>query len=115
MAKLGLPLGTPVRARIRANDVALAAVKPEQVSIRNILPATVIEIAADHDNANVVDVRMRIGTPERGAVLWSRITLRASRELDLTVGKSVFAMVKSVALDRSNYVALAQSDANKSL
>lgn len=115
VAKLGLPLGTRVRARIRANDVALAAVKPEQVSIRNILPATVIEVAADHDNANVVDVRMRIGPPDKGAVLWSRITLRASRELDLAVGKPIFAMVKSVALDRSNYVAVAQSDANNSL
>ncbi len=115
VSKLGLPLGTRVRAHIRANDVALATVKPEQVSIRNILPATVTQIAPDQDNANVVDVRMRIGTPEKGAMLWSRITLRASRELNLAVGKPVFAMVKSVALDRSNYVAVAQSDANKSL
>jgi molybdate transport system ATP-binding protein len=115
VAKLGRPLGSPVRARISANDVALATVKPEHVSIRNILPATVIELAPDQENANVVDVRLRVGTPEKGVNLWSRITLRASQELNLTLGKPVFALVKAVALDRSNYVALAQSDANKSL
>jgi molybdopterin-binding protein len=63
----------------------------------------------------VVDVRLRVGTPEKGVNLWSRITLRASRELNLKLGMPVFALVKAVALDRSNYVAIAQSDANKSL
>jgi len=115
VARLCRPLGSPVRARVSANDVALAAVKPEQVSIRNILPATVVELAPDPENANVVDVRLRLGTPEKGVNLLSRITLRASRELDLTPGKPVFALVKAVALDRSNYVAIAHSDANKSL
>jgi molybdate transport system ATP-binding protein len=115
VSRLGLPLGTPVRARIRANDVALATAKPEHVSIRNILPATVIEIAADPQSANVVDVRMRVGPQVNGVILWSRITLRACRELELTLDKPVFAMVKAVALDRSNYVAVAQSEVNKSL
>jgi molybdate transport system ATP-binding protein len=115
VSKLGLPLGTPVRVRIRANDVAVAVAKPTQISIRNILPATVVQLAADPDTVQVVDVRMRIGTPERGVLLWSRITLRASRELELAVDKPVFALVKAVALDRSNYVAVAQRDANKSL
>ena len=115
VARLCRPLGSPVRARVSANDVALAAVKPEQVSIRNILPATVVELAPDPENANVVDVRLRLGTPEKGVNLLSRITLRASRELALTPGKPVFALVKAVALDRSNYVAIAHSDANKSL
>jgi molybdate transport system ATP-binding protein len=115
VSRLGLPLGTPVRARIRANDVALANAKPEQISIRNILAARVIEIAPDRENANIVDVRLRLGTQEQGAILWSRITLRASRELELAVDKPVFALVKAVALDRNNYVAAAQGEANKSL
>ncbi|MGH6989803.1 MAG: molybdenum ABC transporter ATP-binding protein [Stellaceae bacterium] len=117
VAHLGLPLGTPVRARIRANDVALATVQPKQISIRNVLPATVIETAPDQENANVVDVRLRIGTAERGTVLWSRVTRRASRELELAVAKPVFALIKAVALDRDSYahVASAQSDANQSL
>ncbi|MGH6979881.1 MAG: TOBE domain-containing protein [Stellaceae bacterium] len=48
-------------------------------------------------------------------MLWSRVTLRASRELGLELEKPVYALIKAVALDRSNYVAIAQSDANKSL
>jgi len=115
VSHVGLPLGTAVRARIRANDVALANTRPEQISIRNILPARIVELAADRENANVVDVRLRVGTPEKGTMLWSRITLRASRELALGVEKPVFALIKAVALDRSNYIATAQSDANKSL
>jgi molybdate transport system ATP-binding protein len=117
VARLALPLGTPVRARIRANDVALATTRPSQISIRNILPAQVIEMAADRENANVVDVRLRIGTPQKSVILWSRITNRASRELELAVGKPVFALIKAVALDHDSYAnaALAQSDANLSL
>ncbi|HXE16378.1 MAG TPA: molybdenum ABC transporter ATP-binding protein [Stellaceae bacterium] len=115
VARLGLPLGTPVRARIRANDVAIAVARPEQISIRNILPARVIELAADPDNNEVVDVRMRIGAGERSTILWSRVTSRACRELGLEPEKPVYALIKAVALDRSNYVAIAQSDANKSL
>lgn len=115
VARLGLPLGTPVRARIRANDVAIAIAKPEQISIRNVLPATVIELATDPDNKEVVDVRMQIGGGEKNTILWSRVTLRASRELALEPEKPVYALIKAVALDRSNYVAIAQSDANKSL
>jgi len=115
VAQLDRPLRSPVRVRISANDVALAAVKPEQVSIRNVLAATVIELAPDQANANVVAVRLQVGTPDKGIQLWSRITFRASRELSLAAGKPVFALVKAVALDRSNYVSVAQSDANKSL
>jgi molybdate transport system ATP-binding protein len=117
VAHLRLPLGTLVRARIRANDVALAVVRPAQISIRNVLPARVIEIAPDQENANVVDVRLEIGTPERGIILWSRVTRRASRELDLAIDKPVFALIKAVALDRDSYTnaAPAQIDANRSL
>jgi molybdate transport system ATP-binding protein len=117
VAHLRLPLGTPVRARISANDVALATARPNQISIRNVLPARVIETTPDQENANVVDVRLQIGTPEKGVILWSRITRRASLELELAVGKPVFALVKAVALDRDSYAhaASAQTDANRSL
>jgi len=117
VAHLRLPLGTPVRARISANDVALATARPSQISIRNVLPARVIETNPDQENANVVDVRLQIGTPEKGVILWSRITRRASLELELAVGKPVFALVKAVALDRDSYAhaASAQTDANRSL
>ena len=37
VSRLALPLGTPVRVRIRARDVALATARPTGISIRNIV------------------------------------------------------------------------------
>ena len=34
--------------------------------------------------------------------LWARITQRAARELNLAVGSEVFALLKTVALDRGS-------------
>jgi molybdate transport system ATP-binding protein len=117
VAKVTLPLGTPVRARIRATDVALALARPEQISIRNVLPARVVTVTPDAENGNVVDVRLDIGTAGHPVALWSRVTTRAARELALKTGVPVFALIKTVALDRSGYgrFAPAQSDADKSL
>jgi molybdate transport system ATP-binding protein len=88
----------PIRARIRARDVALAATRPTAISIRNIFPARILEIAPDR--GALVDVRLDIGTAENPVVLWSRITARAARELGIEVGRDVYALVKTVALDR---------------
>jgi molybdate transport system ATP-binding protein len=96
VAHVPLPLGTPVRARIRARDVALALERPSAISIRNILPARVIEI---EQRGPLADVRLDIGTAAEPVALWSRVTARAARELDLAPGKQVYALIKTVALD----------------
>jgi molybdate transport system ATP-binding protein len=98
---LGLPLGTPVRARIRARDVSLALAPPTGVSILNIFAARIVEIA--EDQGPMVDVRLDIGTAERPVPLWARITRRSTHELALAPGKPVYALVKSVALDRMSF------------
>jgi molybdate transport system ATP-binding protein len=98
---LGLPLGTPVRARIRARDVALALERPQGLSILNVFAGRVVEIAADQ--GPMVDVRVDIGKPDRPVVLWARITRRSTHDLRLEVGKSLHALVKSVALDRQSF------------
>jgi molybdate transport system ATP-binding protein len=98
---LGLPLGTPVRARIRARDVALALDRPEGLSILNVFAGRVIEIAADQ--GPMVDVRLDIGKPDRPVALWARITRRSTHDLQLAVGKPIYALVKSVALDRLSF------------
>jgi molybdate transport system ATP-binding protein len=97
VAHVALPLGTAVRARIRARDVALALERPTGISIRNILPARIVEIAPDR--GPLVDVRLDIGTPAAPVALWSRITARAVRELGIAVGRQVYALIKTVALD----------------
>jgi molybdate transport system ATP-binding protein len=108
VSHIALPLGTPVRARIRARDVAVALERPAGISIRNIFPATIAEIAADR--GLLVDLRLDIGTAEQPVSLWSRITARAARELDLATGHRVYALVKTVALDRQPFMAAADPD-----
>ncbi len=100
VSHLALPLGTPVRVRIRARDVALATTRPTGISIRNVVAARVVEIAPDQ--GPLVDIRLDIGRPEQPVALWARITKRAARELNLAVGGEVFALLKTVALDRSS-------------
>ena len=84
--------GAPLRIRIRANDVSLCRVKPEQSTILNIIPA-VIDMLPSADSASVL-VRLLIGS-ER---IVARVTQRSVRELDLKPGDEVFAQIKSVTV-----------------
>jgi molybdate transport system ATP-binding protein len=101
VSHVALPLGTPVRVRIRARDVALATARPSGISIRNIFPARIVEIAPDR--GPLVDVRLDIGTPQQPVALWARITARSAQELGLAIGGEVQALVKTVAFDRASY------------
>ncbi|WP_119165445.1 molybdenum ABC transporter ATP-binding protein [Algihabitans albus] len=92
--RLDAPAGTELRLRIRARDVALSRDRPEGLSIQNIFPARVMDLS-DEGGAQV-DVRLDVG----GAPLWARITGRARRQLELAPGSSVYALVKSAAIDR---------------
>ncbi|MEM6665265.1 MAG: molybdenum ABC transporter ATP-binding protein [Pseudomonadota bacterium] len=89
-----LPLGRVVRLRVRARDVALATIRPEGISIRNILPGTITELTGDPDHAHV-DALVDIG----GQTLRARLTPDAVTDLVLAPGVPVFALVKSMALD----------------
>jgi molybdate transport system ATP-binding protein len=87
-------IGTKVRVRVRARDIALAIGEPGRISIRNRLAATITEIAPMPSGA--VDVKLDAG----GEPLVARITQDAARELELAPGKAVTALIKSAALDR---------------
>jgi molybdate transport system ATP-binding protein len=101
VSHLALPLGTALRVRIRARDVALATTRPTGISIRNVFPARIVEMA--RAPGPLLDVRLDIGTADQPVALWARITQRAAQELGLEVGRSVFALIKAVALDRGSY------------
>jgi molybdate transport system ATP-binding protein len=98
---LGLPLGTPIRVRIHARDVVLATEHPEHLSIRNAFAGKVVELAPPR--GPLIDLKVDIGTAEQPVMLWARITQRALDELQLAPGKPVFALVKTVALDRHSF------------
>ncbi len=89
-----LPLGTPLRVRVRARDVALALTPPEDTSIQNILPARVTDLA--RDQGPLVDVLLDAG----GAPLWARVTARSCETLRLAPGCQVYALIKALAVDR---------------
>jgi molybdate transport system ATP-binding protein len=93
VGKLDQPMGTRVRARVLARDVSIATVMPRDSSITNILDGTINEIR--DEGPDKVMVRITIGESQ---ALLSRITRRSRDQLSLSVGMTVFAQVKSVAL-----------------
>jgi len=86
--------GAELRIRIRARDVALATRRPEGSSIRNVLAGVLSEVRSDPASAFAETV-VEIGA----ARLRARVTRAAVDELGLAPGASVFALVKSIALD----------------
>ena len=92
--RVALPLGTNLRVRIRARDVALALAPPADTSILNVFPAVVRDL--DRGDGPMVDVLLDAG----GATLWARITARSRHQLGLEPGTPVHALIKAVALDR---------------
>ena len=93
--RLDIEPGTTIRLRIRARDVALANDKPTGTSIRNILDATITQIVPEADTA-FAEILLDIGRQS----LRARITRASLHDLQLEEGREVFAMVKSIALDR---------------
>jgi molybdate transport system ATP-binding protein len=87
--------GSAVRVFIGAADVALALSRPVGLSVQNILEATITDIRPD--TPPIVNISLAL---KDGQVLRSRVTPRAVESLGLSVGQTVFALIKSVALDK---------------
>ena len=87
--------GDEVRVRIRARDVAVATARPEHLSIRNVLEAEIIELVEDPGSA-FAELLLQIGDQR----LRSRVTRLAVASLGLKLGQRVFALIKSVTVDR---------------
>ena len=92
--RLEAPVGTALRVRIRARDVILAAVPPIGISALNVLAGRVEQLVPIEEGA--VEVQLRIGN-ER---LLARITRRSGEALGLVPEREVFAVIKTVAIDR---------------
>lgn len=91
---VGLPVGTRLRLRIRARDVALALEPPRRTSILNAIPAVVSEIGPEEGPQ--VDLRVEAGATS----IWARITRRSLADLALQPGTPVTVLIKAVAVDR---------------
>lgn len=86
-------VGTPVRLRVQAREVAVACEHPRRLSIRNILPARIVSI--DFPDPAFAELLLAVGSQR----LRSRVTREAVEDLGLRDGSEVFALVKSVAFE----------------
>jgi molybdate transport system ATP-binding protein len=94
LPRLEAPTGTRMRLRVRARDVMLARSPPVDVSALNVLPGVVADIGAGE--GPIAEVRLDCN----GEVLMARLTRYSVERLELAAGTPVFAVVKTVALDR---------------
>jgi molybdate transport system ATP-binding protein len=92
--RLNAPVGAALRVRIRARDVILAATPPTGISALNVLAGRVEAIVPIEDAAFEVQLRL---ADER---LLARVTRRSGAALGLVPGCEVFAVIKTVAIDR---------------
>jgi molybdate transport system ATP-binding protein len=80
--------------RIRARDVMIATTRPDGLSALNVLSGVVRALDASGDG--LVDVGLDCG----GVRLAARLTRKSIAMLELEPGREVYAVIKSVALDR---------------
>jgi molybdate transport system ATP-binding protein len=94
--RIDLPVGAAVRVRIRARDVTIALAPPQGSSALNVLAGRIDAIGGD--SGPVIDISLALD----GGNLLARLTRRSIAELGLTPGRAVYAIVKSVAIDRQD-------------
>jgi molybdate transport system ATP-binding protein len=87
-------VGAELRIHVRARDIMLAADKPRGLSALNILPARIVEIGTA--SGPVVDVALDL----EGDWLLARITRRSLDAMQLAPGRSIFAVLKSIAIEQ---------------
>ena len=92
-----LPVDTPVRLQVQANDVSLTLERPTQTSILNVFKAKVAEMA-EAGPAHVL-VKLTVDSnSDSGPTLLARITRKSAELLALKPGRAVHAQIKSAAL-----------------
>jgi molybdate transport system ATP-binding protein len=94
LPRLDLSVGVSIRVRILARDVLVALDKPHAISAQNILPGRVAGLR--YEDGAYAEVQIAVGSVR----LLARITRSSSERLALAVGKPVFAIIKSMSIDR---------------
>ncbi len=92
--RLTAPVGTPVRAYIRARDVMLSLKPPEEISALNVLAGRIVQITPH-------DAQAEVRLDCNGAMLAARLTSKSVERLALQPGRPVYAVIKSVSFERS--------------
>ena len=87
------PIGTKIRAKIRAQDIAIALKQPSDISIANIFETRIHSI--EKNDLDFMDLQLKV----KDTIIWSRLTRRSVSNLQLTPGQKVFALIKSTAIE----------------
>ena len=94
--RMEIAIDAALRVRIRARDVMLALAPPDGVSALNVLFGRITEIAAG--DGPVADVRVDLA----GQALQARVTRLTLDRLGLAPEQAIYAIIKTVALDRNS-------------
>ncbi|MCF6368002.1 molybdenum ABC transporter ATP-binding protein [Rhizobium halophilum] len=89
----GLSAGKAVRVHVPERDVIIAVSEPQGLSALNILPGRITTLKRDDDT---VVITANCGGDE----IFARVTSFSSERLGLSLGQEVYAVIKSVALER---------------
>lgn len=89
-------VGSLVRVRIEAQDVMLAASRPDGISALNVVPVEVVALRGGEGPGMIV--QLRAGDD----LMLARVTRRSAQAMGLAAGWRGFAVVKSVAVASGN-------------
>ncbi len=86
--------GESIRVRVRSRDIIISRIEPQEISANNVLNGEILDIRAN--DGPYADLQLQCG----GARLIARITRHSAERFDLGIGSQVFAVIKSVTIDR---------------
>ncbi|WP_407333729.1 molybdenum ABC transporter ATP-binding protein ModC [Enterovibrio sp. 27052020O] len=93
--------GASVRLRIYANDISIAKTRPNDTSIRNVIPSviqSIVRAASLSSDGGYCQIVLQVGNES----LLANITQWALDELGLMEGQEVFAQLKGVSIARGD-------------
>lgn len=89
------PEGSPVRCQILPSDVSLSIHPPVLSSVLNVLPVSVRSVSERGEGGQTF-----VTLDLKGTILFSSITRKSARDLNLHPGKSLHAQIKATSLSK---------------
>jgi len=84
--------GAKLRVQLLARDLIVATQLPQHLSVRNSLAGRITAVLGDEDDADLIAIDVG------GTIIMARVTKAATRDLGLTPGLAVWALVKTASL-----------------
>jgi molybdate transport system ATP-binding protein len=92
-------VGAKLRVQLLARDLIVATEAPQHLSVRNSLAGVVTAVSGDGDDSDLISIDVG------GTLILARVTKAATRELLLSPGLRVWALVKAVSLRSHSFAA----------